>query len=67
MLVLAYVYGLVGLVLVLVPDQVSAFWPWTLTPLTGRVIGGWLLTVATLAWMAARQRTVKKLGLFSSP
>lgn len=39
--------GLVGLCLVIEPDWLDGSWPWLLTPLMSRVIGGWLLFIAT--------------------
>jgi hypothetical protein len=56
MALLAVLFTLTGLGLFLFPAALAPVWPWPITPLTGRVIGGWLLTVASLAWMAARQR-----------
>jgi hypothetical protein len=41
------VVGLVGLFLVLKPTLLDQSWPWLLTPLMSRVIGGWLLFLAT--------------------
>ncbi len=41
----AVVLGLLGLGLLLFPEPVATFWPWTLTPLTARAIGAWLLPI----------------------
>jgi hypothetical protein len=43
------------------------WWPWSLTPLTARVIGGWYLAAAALQITLARQRALDtaRLGLFS--
>jgi hypothetical protein len=41
------VFGLLGLVLIISPSTAAAFWPWTLTPLMSRIIGAWLLFIAT--------------------
>jgi hypothetical protein len=41
----AVVLGLLGLGLLLFPESVATFWPWTLTPLTARAIGAWLLPI----------------------
>jgi hypothetical protein len=58
---LAYAIGfadlLVGLALFFLPAQAGPLWPWTLTPLTARVISGWMLGSTALLWMAGRQRT----------
>jgi hypothetical protein len=52
-----------------VPDRLDGVWPWSLTPLTGRVIGGWLLSAAALYVIVARQRTVERtaIGLARRP
>ncbi len=36
-----------GLTLVLTPSALKEAWPWNLTPLMSRVVGGWLLFIAT--------------------
>ncbi|MEP6775266.1 MAG: hypothetical protein ABJA50_06680, partial [Chloroflexota bacterium] len=41
------VFGLLSLVLDFSPSTAAAFWPWTLTPLISRIIGAWLLFIAT--------------------
>lgn len=41
------VFGLLSLVLIFSPSTAAAFWPWTLTPLMSRIIGAWLLFIAT--------------------
>jgi hypothetical protein len=41
------VFGLLSLVLVFSPSSAAAFWPWTLTPLVSRIIGAWLMFIAT--------------------
>jgi hypothetical protein len=58
----------VGLALFIDPTGVGAHWPWTLTPLTGRVIGGWYLSGATLQWVLARTRDVEtaRVGLLAT-
>jgi hypothetical protein len=50
--------ALIGGLLFLAPDFVASWWPWSLTPLTARVIGGWYLGGAALGWMLARQRAL---------
>jgi hypothetical protein len=44
-----------------------AVWPWSLTPLTSRVIGGWWLSGAALQFMLAKQETLHtaRVGLFA--
>ena len=55
---LAILDGLIGIALFLLPQQVAPLWPWSLTPLTARVIGGWYLGGVALKGMLARQRTL---------
>jgi hypothetical protein len=38
--------GVLGLVLAVAPHALASSWPWMLTPLMSRVIGGWLLFIA---------------------
>lgn len=54
----AVVFGAVGLALFVLPRPVSDLWPWSLTPLTSRVIGGWYLASATLALVLSRERSM---------
>jgi hypothetical protein len=57
----------VGLGLSLAPTLMSEAWPWSLTPLTGRVVGGWILSGAFLYWMIAREPVLERarIGLTS--
>jgi hypothetical protein len=66
--VFAAVSAAVGLALFISPTGVGAHWPWSLTPLTGRVIGGWYLSGATLQWVLSRTRDVEtaRVGLLAS-
>lgn len=43
----------VGLGLLLAPLVVGPFWPWRLTPLTGRAIGAWLIGIGIAAGQLA--------------
>ena len=57
----AAVMVVLGIALFLVPKQTADLvWPWTLTPLTGRAIGAWLLGVGVaaghIAWENAWSR-----------
>ncbi len=45
---------LVGGMLFVAPDTMGDVWPWALTPLAGRIIGGWYLSAAALQIMLAR-------------
>lgn len=38
-----------GVLLLILPMTVAAFWPWSLTPLTGRAIGAWGVGLGTAA------------------
>ena len=66
--IFAVIYAVIGLALFLFPEQASAFWPWSLTPLTARVVGGWWLSGAALQMMLARQKTLDtaRVGLFAN-
>jgi hypothetical protein len=39
----------IGAALFLAPQATLAFWPWTLTPLTARAVGAWLLALGVAA------------------
>lgn len=45
----AAVLGSFGLALLVAPTAVAPLWPWQLTPLTGRAIGAWLLSLGVAA------------------
>jgi hypothetical protein len=49
----AAVMLLLGTALFILPTDVSPIWPWALTPLTGRVVGAWLVGIGTVAAHAA--------------
>src|SRR5262245_59869676 len=48
------------------PASVVPWWPWSLTALTARVVGGWYLAAATLQLTLAGQRSIAtaRVGLF---
>jgi hypothetical protein len=54
LVVIGLILTLLGLTMTLAPSSVAAFWPWPLTPLTGRAIGAWWLILATCAWWGVR-------------
>jgi MFS family permease len=58
----------IGVALFIAPTHVGDVWPWTLTPLTGRVIGGWYLSGAALQLMLSRTRSVAtaRVGLLAT-
>lgn len=58
MIALAILEALIAIALFLLPQSVAPLWPWSLTPLTARVIGGWHLGGAALKAMLARQHTL---------
>jgi hypothetical protein len=58
--VFAAISFVVGLALFLLPEAMSSVWPWSLTPLTGRVIGGWVLSGAFLYGMIAREPVLER-------
>jgi hypothetical protein len=45
----------VGAALLVVPAEAASWWPWTLTPLTARAIGAWLVAIGASAAQAARE------------
>jgi len=47
---------LLGAALVIAPQDADALWPWTLTPLTGRAIGTFVLAQGVLALVVCRER-----------
>lgn len=51
----------VGLVLLLAPATAASFWPWSLTPLTGRAIGAWLLSLGVAAAHAVVENCARRL------
>jgi hypothetical protein len=68
MYALAFLSGLLGLFLFLAPERAASFWAWSITPLTGRVIGGWYLSSAALQFMLARQTSLRtaRVGLLAN-
>ena len=57
-------YSALGVGLFVVPEAFASIWPWQLTPLVGRVIGGWLLLFgvgAALAWIEPRWTAFRTL------
>ncbi len=51
--VLAIAITLLGAALVLIPSDAVRWWPWTLTVLTSRAVGAWLVIVGLTAGQAA--------------
>jgi hypothetical protein len=53
----------VGAALFLVPGTASALWPWTLTPLTARMVAAWLLAFGVGVILAAAQGDLGRLDI----
>lgn len=49
LIVQALIMGVIGIALLVVPTTVAPYWPWELTPLTGRAIGAWLTALGVAA------------------
>ena len=45
----ALVFIAMGAALFVAPERASGWWPWTLTPLTGRAIGAWVFSLGIAA------------------
>jgi hypothetical protein len=43
----------VAVALFLQPEETAELWPWALTPLTGRIIGSWVMGIGLAAGLAA--------------
>jgi len=52
----AVVFGVLGVSLFIAPETVGNIWPWPLTPLTARVIAGWLMDLAIFSLLIAQAR-----------
>jgi hypothetical protein len=50
-----------GAALLVDPDWVAGEWPWTLTPLTGRAIGAWLVPLGLACFLAIREGDLVRL------
>ena len=50
-----------GLVLLIAPTIGARVWPWTLTPLTGRAIGAWLVGLGVAAAHALIERDLRRV------
>jgi hypothetical protein len=51
----------VGAILFASPAASRTVWPWTLTPLTSRMVGAWLLAFGLAALLAVRERDLDRL------
>jgi len=52
-----------GTLLLLVPTTVAPYWPWALTPLTGRAIGAWLLSVGIAAAQSVWENDLERVRI----
>ncbi len=50
-----------GIYLIVAPTSATAFWPWPLTPLTGRAVGAWLVGLGILSAQAGFEGDVVRL------
>lgn len=51
-----------GAALLIVPATIAEVWPWTLTPLTGRAIGAWLLSLGVAAAHSLLEGDLRRLA-----
>ncbi|HYM40916.1 MAG TPA: hypothetical protein VEY12_12380 [Thermoplasmata archaeon] len=51
----------VGLALFVIPDAMRPLWPWSLTTLTARAIGAWLVGIAVLQLQAFRENEFSRI------
>lgn len=54
-----------GLGLIVAPRTVDALWPWTLTPLTARAVGAWLVSIAVALIAVSRERDWRAVRLIA--
>lgn len=54
---------LLGIALLLVPEAVAPYWPWALTPLTGRAIGAWLFAIGVAAAQSVWENDLERVRL----
>jgi uncharacterized membrane protein YsdA (DUF1294 family) len=53
----------VGVVLFAAPSAAKTLWPWTLTPLTARVVAAWLVAFGVAAVLALAERDLERLEI----
>jgi hypothetical protein len=53
----------VGAVLFVSPARAATLWPWTLTPLTARVVAAWLVAFGTASVLALLERDLERLEI----
>lgn len=57
----AAVMGGLGVAIFVFPDRVAGWWPWPLTPLTGRAVGAWLVALGVVAAQAVFENDLGRL------
>lgn len=57
------VLGVAAVGLFLAPAATARWWPWTLTPLTARMIAAWLAALAVAALLSLRERDVARVRI----
>ena len=57
----------VGVCLLLVPTVIAPYWPWALTPLTGRAIGAWLASIGIAAAQSVWENDLERVRFASPP
>lgn len=50
-----------GAALLVVPEDAAAWWPWALSPLTGRAVGAWLVSLGIAAAHSVVERDLDRL------
>jgi hypothetical protein len=58
---LGLVMLLIGVGLIVAPTSVGQFWPWQLTPLTGRMAGAWFTAIGLAIVTAARENDYARI------
>jgi hypothetical protein len=56
------VMGIAGVALFVAPSTAETLWPWTLTPLTARVVAAWLIAFAVAAVLTVAERDLDRLA-----
>jgi len=57
----ALVFIAMGAALFVAPERASGWWPWTLTPLTGRAIGAWVFSLGIAAAHSLWERDARRV------
>ncbi len=52
-----------GIALLFVPEAIAPYWPWTLTALTGRAIGAWLLAIGVAAAQSVWENDLERVRI----